>query len=74
MLATDALLPSRGIVAGSAFATFELTALLTAALRTLQGENPSAGLSMHVDDLSFRAAHRRREEAIRQMKHMADRA
>ena len=33
--------------------TFELTALLTAALRTLQGENPSAGLSMHVDDLSF---------------------
>ena len=49
----DALWPTRGIVAGSAYATFELTAYLVAALRAIQGEHPDASLSMFVDDLSM---------------------
>ena len=45
--------PTRGIVAGSAFATFELTVYLVAALRAIQGEHPDASLSLFVDDLSM---------------------
>ena len=38
--------PSRSLAAGCAFATFELTAYLLAALRALNGEHPNRGLSM----------------------------
>ena len=66
-IAADPLLPGRGIVAGSAFATFELTAYLVASLRTLKGESPAATISMHVDDLSLLIIAATLRQAVRQL-------
>ena len=45
--------PSRGIVAGSSFATFELAVFLLSAMREMQQHHPTATLSLFVDDLTF---------------------
>ena len=73
-VAAPALCPTRGIVAGSAFATYELTAYLIAAMRALVGEFPQASISLHVDDLSYDVTADDRRSAVRQAVALGQRA
>ena len=50
-LVAPPILAHQGIVAGSAMATFELTAYLLLALKSLKAKHPLSGLSLHIDDL-----------------------
>ena len=52
-IVAEAIHPSRGIVAGSAFATVELAVYLIEALRELVIGHPRTTISMYVDDLSM---------------------
>lgn len=47
-LTSEALVPTIGIGAGSAFATFELVAYVLADLRSIQAGHPKASLSLRV--------------------------
>ena len=51
-LMSKQLFPTRGIGPGSAFATFELAALMVVEMRELQINHPTACLSLHVDDFT----------------------
>ena len=50
-LLAEPIVGSRGIAAGSAFATFELWCLLRNAISSLQIEYPRSTICLHVDDL-----------------------
>ena len=49
-LVSKSIFPQNGIGPGSAFATFELAALLVTDLREMENAHPCATLSLHVDD------------------------
>ena len=50
-LVSKSMFPTSGVGPGSAFATFELAALLVSDLRQMERAHPYATLSLHVDDL-----------------------
>ena len=73
-IAAPELFPTRGIAAGSAHATFELTLYLLAAMRAMKGEHPQHGLSLWVDDLIMRARYSTTRGAVAAIKAIADSA
>ncbi len=65
---------TRGITAGSAFATFELWCLLRNAVSSLQIEFPRSTICIHVDDLCLTVVEDTAEEALNEAKGIVDRA
>ena len=51
----EKLLPKRGIGAGSAFATYELLAVLARAIERMRAQDLSIFWTVHVDDISASA-------------------
>ena len=47
---SDFILATRGVIAGSAFAVFELICMMVRAMRRISAAWPTASLSVHVDD------------------------
>lgn len=63
-VASRGIEPKSGIAAGSARATFELTALLLPALRLMAVCDPEASISLHVDDIGATVFDKNRTEAV----------
>ncbi len=73
-LLAEPIVASRGIAAGSAFATFELWCLLRDAINSLQIEYPRSTICIHVDDLCLTVVEDTEEEALNETKGIIDRA
>ncbi len=63
-LISDPIWPTRGIAAGSAFATFELWCLLRPAIHAMQDRHPEVTICLHVDDLCMTIMSNSRDHAI----------
>ena len=63
-VASEAIVPRRGIAAGSASATFKLTVLLLPALARMAIAEPEASISLHVDDIGVTVFDRTRSNAL----------
>jgi hypothetical protein len=63
-LVSDQIWPTRGIAAGSAFATFELWCLLRPAIHAMQNRHPDITICLHVDDLCMTIMSNSRDDAI----------
>ena len=62
-MVTDPIFAARGIVAGSAFACYELIAYMYAATRTVLLTGPT--LSVHVDDITLAITRLRKHHCVR---------
>ena len=58
------LYATRGIVAGSGFATYELSAYTVVELRVIQAAAPGLTLSVHVDDVTLCATAKTKQETV----------
>ena len=63
-IASRAICPRRGIAAGSASATFELTCLLLPALERMTIVDPTASISLHADDAGTTVLDQSRNDAL----------
>jgi hypothetical protein len=72
MLVSRPIKPSRGIAAGSAFATFELTLYLLDLMRDHKKACPEVTLSVHVDDFSQSAIASTEDEVVDRLKQSTD--
>ncbi len=71
---SDPIVATRGIAAGSAFATFELWCLLRNAINSLQIEFPRSTICIHVYDLCLTVVEDTADEALIEAKGIIDRA
>ncbi len=72
LLVSRPIRPTRGLAAGSAFATFELTLYLLDLMREHKKECPGVTLSVHVDDFSQSAIANTEDEVVDKLKQSTD--
>ena len=65
VLFSEPIHPTRGIVAGSAFATFELKAYMVDMLRVHTQQHPQTSIIVHVDDITQVTTRRTCDEAVK---------
>ncbi len=73
-LLAEPIVGSRGIAAGSAFATFELWCLLRNAISSMQIEYPRSTICLHVDDLCLTVVEDTIDEVLVEAKGLVDMA
>ena len=62
---SEPVFPTRGIIAGSSHATFEIAMLVQGELGHILATAPKRGLSIHVDDLSITLTRSTTEELVK---------